>query len=92
MSERLQWLYEHMHIVHITMNDNRTVYEPDPKKWVQDGGVHDYQDQVGDLGSMIVEVQIYPRTPVGSYCWYGSDLSAVVEAATNYLGYPGTPT
>jgi len=84
--EKLAWLHEHAHIVHVETNDHRAYYET-VAQVLATRDEHLFDDDEEDVRAEcirrneLVRVQVYPQTPIGFYIIGHYDLAAAVDKA-----------
>ena len=79
--------------VHLTINDHTTGYQSVADYVIEiSGRDNDYFSDVSPeekqemiAANTVVELQFYPRTPIGFYRIYGSTIQSVVDKAMSIL-------
>lgn len=76
---------------HLTRDDEHAVNYVTAKAWIEEYQPADFSDvPAEELQAMkdtntIWCLQIYPDTPIGSYCWYGATLDSVIGKAREHF-------
>ena len=79
--DKIAWMQENCCAVYITVNGHRTLYQK-PSEHLPPSLMGDVPDDVlatMDRLDRIVQVQVYPDTPVGSHVAFHHDLDQAVD-------------
>jgi hypothetical protein len=84
--EKLLWMQQHAHTVHVDVNEHRTYYETAAQNFeTRDADVFDADDDDVKAECVrrneMVSVQVYPITPIGFFRIVHYDLGKAIEIA-----------
>ena len=73
--------------LHLARNGDHACNYRTAKEWIEEDAPEWFEHTPVELIEAMKEtntiwsLQIYPDTPIGSYCWYGPTLHSVIEQA-----------